>query len=60
MTRLIALREKMFNIYQKSFNRDSDIDIAIKNSFETFINQSEKTARSLVYYLDDMYKKDFK
>lgn len=50
----------MFNIYQKSFNRDSDIDIAIKNSFETFINQSEKTARSLVYYLDDMYKKDFK
>lgn len=50
----------MLTIYSKSFNKDSDIDICIKNSFENFINQNEKTARSMVYYLDDMYKKDFK
>jgi cullin 3 len=44
----------------KSFNRDTTIDLAIKNAFETFINQSEKTAMSLVYYLDDQFKKDFR
>jgi mRNA-degrading endonuclease YafQ of YafQ-DinJ toxin-antitoxin module len=32
----------------------------VKNAFETFINQNEKTAMSLVYYLDDQFKKDFK
>jgi hypothetical protein len=36
------------------------IDITIKNSFENFINQSDKTARSLVFYLDELFKKDFK
>ena len=60
VTRIIVLREKMFTILTKSFNKDSDIDITIKNSFENFINQSEKTARSLVYYLDELFKKDFK
>ena len=34
VTRLIGLREKMLNIYSKSFNKDSDIDITIKHSFE--------------------------
>jgi cullin 3 len=57
---VIALREKMLNIYVKSFNKDSTIDLTIKNAFETFINQSDKTAMSLVYYLDDQFKKDFK
>ena len=50
----------MLNIYVKSFNKDSSIDLTIKNAFETFINQSDKTAMSLVYYLDDQFKKDFK
>lgn len=50
----------MLNIYVKSFNRDSNIDIAIKTAFENFINQNDKTAMSLVYYLDDKFKKDFK
>jgi hypothetical protein len=54
------LREKLINIYVKSFNKDSFIDITIKNSFENFINQSDKTARSLVFYLDELFKKDFK
>lgn len=50
----------MLNIYVKSFNKDSSIDLTIKNAFESFINQSDKTAMSLVYYLDDQFKKDFK
>lgn len=50
----------MVSIYVKSFQKDTNIDIAIKNAFETFINYNEKTAMSLVYYLDEKFKKDFK
>lgn len=28
--------------------------------FENFINMNEKTAKALVMYLDDQFKKDFK
>ena len=60
VSKIIMLRSKILDILMRSFNRDSQIDIAIKNSFENFINQSDKTARSLVYYLDELFKKDFK
>lgn len=44
----------MVNIHVKSFAKDTNIDLAIKNAFESFLNQdSDKTAMSLVYYLDD-------
>ena len=58
--KLIELRDKMMAIHSKSFNKDTNIDIAIKNSFEDFINKNEKTAMCLVYYLDEKFKKDFK
>jgi cullin 3 len=58
---VISLREKMFSIHLRSFNKDNAIDLTIKTSFENFLNQdSDKTAMSLVYYLDDQFKKDFK
>jgi cullin 3 len=38
VARVIELREKMMNIYIKSFNKDNSIDLAIKNAFESFIN----------------------
>lgn len=60
VSKVIELRDKMVNIQVRSFNRDTTIDLSIKNAFESFINQSEKTAMSLVYYLDDQFKKDFK
>jgi cullin 3 len=61
VSNVIALREKMMNIHSRSFSKDSNIDLTIKTAFENFINQeSEKTAMSLVYYLDDQFKKDFK
>jgi hypothetical protein len=47
------MRDKMMNMFNRSFNKDSAIDLAIKNSFESFLNQGDKTAMSLVYYLDD-------
>jgi hypothetical protein len=34
--------------------------MTIKGSFENFINESDKTAKALVVYLDDQFKKDFK
>jgi cullin 3 len=36
------------------------VDLTIKTSFENFINENDKTAQSLVHYLDDQFKKDFK
>lgn len=58
---VIALREKMFTIQARSFGRDTSVDLTIKTAFENFLNQeSDKTAMSLVYYLDDQFKKDFK
>jgi cullin 3 len=58
--KIIELRDKMINIFGKAFLKDSNIDVTIKNSFETFINQNERTAMCLVYYLDEKFKKDFK
>jgi cullin 3 len=40
--------------------KDSTVELTIKNSFESFINENEKTAKALVIYLDDQFKKDFK
>ncbi len=53
VARIIELKDKLTNIFVKSFNKDSLIEMTIKGAFEQFINQSEKTAMSLVYYLDD-------
>lgn len=60
VTKIIELRDKMMHIYQKSFNKDANIDITIKNAFEKFINLNNKTAMNLVYYLDDQFRKDFR
>ena len=50
----------MVDLLHKSLDRDMTVDMTIKNSFESFINENEKTARSLVLYLDENFKKDFK
>jgi cullin 3 len=50
----------MSDLLAKSLERDQNVDLAIKSSFESFINENEKTARSLVMYLDDQFKKEFK
>ena len=57
---IIEFRQKMVNLLQKSLDRDSNVDLTIKTSFENFINENEKTAKSLVSYLDEQFKKDFK
>ena len=57
---IIAFRQRMIDLLHKSLDRDMTVDMTIKNSFENFINENEKTAKSLVMYLDDNFKKDFK
>ena len=58
--RIIEFRERMVELLNKSLEKDSTVELTIKNSFESFINENEKTAKSLVMYLDDQFKKDFK
>jgi hypothetical protein len=62
VAKVITLREHMLEIFTRSFERDPSIDVTIKAAFEVFLNQKaegtnsipgEKTAMSLVYYLDD-------
>ena len=57
---IIEFRQRMLDLHTKSLDKDPTIDLAIKNSFEMFINENEKTAKALVAYLDDQFKKDFK
>ena len=57
---IIEFRQRMIDLLHKSLDRDMTVDMTIKNSFESFINENEKTARSLVLYLDENFKKDFK
>ena len=38
VAKIIDLREKMINMFSRSFNKDATIDLAIKNAFESFIN----------------------
>ena len=60
VTQIVLLRRKVIDIYNKSFNKDPKIDVAIKQSFEGFINLNDRCARYLVFYLDEKFKKDFK
>ena len=57
---IIEFRQRMMDLLNKSLDKDQTVELAIKNSFESFINENDKTARSLVSYLDDQFKKDFK
>ena len=43
----------MMDLLNKSLDRDQSVELAIKNSFEGFINQNENTAKALVSYLDE-------
>jgi hypothetical protein len=50
----------MIELLNKSLDRDNTVELTIKNSFESFINENERTAKALVMYLDEQFKKDFK
>lgn len=50
----------MITLLTKSLDKDMTVELTIKTSFEAFINENEKTAHSLVAYLDEQFKKDFK
>lgn len=44
----------------KAMKKDTQIDLTIKLAFEDIVNQNNRTAKALVLYLDEMFKKDFK
>lgn len=58
--KIIQFRDRMMTLLNKSLDKDMTVDLTIKTSFENFINENEKTAQSLVAYLDEQFKKDFK
>ena len=60
MVKLISLRERINDLHVKAMQKDNQIDLTIKMSFEKVVNTSNRTAKALVFYLDEMFKKDFK
>ena len=40
--------------------KDTQVDLTIKMAFEKIVNVNNRTAKALVFYLDEMLKKDFK
>lgn len=60
VSQLIALRDRIVEISTKAMKRDSQVELTIKLAFEDVVNQNNRTAKALVLYLDEMFKKDFK
>lgn len=58
--KLIELRERMALIQTQAMKKDTHVEMTLKWAFEHVVNQSNRTARSLVLYLDEMFKKEFK
>jgi hypothetical protein len=57
---LIQFRERMMTFLQQSMGKDPHVEMTIKSSFEDFINRSDRTAKALVAYLEEQFKKDFR
>ena len=57
---IIEFRDKILELHQKALSKDTTIELTIMTGFENFINMNEKTAKALVMYLDEQFKKDFK
>ena len=57
---MIDLRERVSSIQSTAMLKDTQIDMTIKMAFEKVVNVTNRTAKALVFYLDEMLKKDFK
>ena len=60
VTKMIDLRERVSSIQSTAMLKDTQIDMTIKMAFEKVVNVTNRTAKALVFYLDEMLKKDFK
>jgi len=40
-------------------SKDPQIDLTIKMSFENVVNSTNRTAKALVFYLDECFKTEF-
>lgn len=60
VSQLISLRDRIVEISSKAMKKDPQIELTIKLAFEEVVNQNNRTAKALVLYLDEMFKKDFK
>ena len=58
--KMIDLRERVCGIQSRAMEKDTQIDMTIKMAFEKVVNVNNRTAKALVFYLDEMLKKDFK
>jgi len=60
VTKMIDLRERVSSVQSTAMLKDTQIDMTIKMAFEKVVNVTNRTAKALVFYLDEMLKKDFK
>lgn len=58
--RLIELNQRIKGIMLQSMQKDSRVDMTIKMAFEKVVNVNQRTAKALVAYLDEMFKKEIK
>lgn len=57
---LMNLRDLIYTIYTTAMNKDPAIDLTVKLAFERICNQDNKTAKALVTYLDEIFKKELR
>ena len=56
----LLLKSKLDNIWLKSFNKDLNVQTAINEGFETFINTNKKASEFISLFIDDNLKKGIK
>ena len=57
---MILLNQQIHEIMVHAMQRDSRIDMTIKMAFEKVVNVSIKVAKALVFFLDEMFKKEIR
>ncbi|XP_006459375.1 hypothetical protein AGABI2DRAFT_218523 [Agaricus bisporus var. bisporus H97] len=58
--KVLELKDQFVKIWEKAFQRDHVVEVAINEAFESFINQNPRCSEFLSLFIDNHLKKDFK
>ena len=60
VVKLIDLNRKITSYMHEAMQKDTRIDMTIKMAFEKVVNVNNRTAKALVFHLDDMFKREIR
>ncbi|KAG6908334.1 hypothetical protein DXG01_005245 [Tephrocybe rancida] len=57
---VLDLRDKFFAVWENAFNKDREIESALNEAFQTFVDSNEKSPEYISLFIDDNLKKGLK